>query len=85
MIKLEKIIEKLALSSSNNNLKRKIKILNTIHLSFLFHKYNNKSSILELLIRTILLVNNMLYKNFLGLINLYFKKKMIYNYIYNIL
>lgn len=84
MTKICIIVQKLVLSSSHDNLNRKVEKLYLYHLEFLFYEYNDKSGILELVVETTFLVINVLYKISL-LINLNFNYKTICNHIYNTL
>lgn len=79
------MIQKLALNSFNDNLNGKFKTLDSSHLTFLPHKDNDKSGILEPVVGTTLLVNNMLCKIFSELINPNFNCKTICNHIHDIL
>lgn len=55
----------LALSSSHDHLNKKVEMLGLSHLGFLFHEDNNILGILELVVKTTFLINNVPYKIFL--------------------
>lgn len=85
MTQVWRLIQKLILNFSNDNLNKKVKILDSNHLVFLSHIDNNKSDILELVVRTVFLVNDVPCKISPKLIYLNFNYKIICNHIYNTL